>query len=140
MRRRGGIILEAVLAILLLSLLTVSVGKLMTLIANQSRQLAQRAVALQECHLALASIEKLPSDEFSESTLNSLNLAANAAEILPEGDLQISLQAAKLTSEGTRIQATVRWRPTPGADLAEATLFAWRFDVSPKLVNGREAP
>lgn len=121
--------MEAVVAMMLLSLLTLSTGQALSLMNRQSRFLSQRAVALQECHIALAKVAEIKAAQWNAEKLAAMTLPADAAETLPEGALKLTQQPLSPAKEGTRLRATVSWRPAPGADPATVELSIWRFDL-----------
>jgi hypothetical protein len=129
MKRRGGVLTESLVALLLLSLGIAVAGRMLSMMKRQSRLVMQHAVALQECHLALASVAELPPSELSAARLAKVNLPNTAQELLSDGELKIFVEPAAIPEEGTRIRATVKWRPTPLADPATVELSCWRFDV-----------
>ncbi len=129
MMRRGGILIEAVVAMMLLSLLTLSTGKALSLMNRQSRFLSQRAVALQECHIALAKVAEIKATQWNAEKLATITLPAEAAETLPDGALKVTQQTSVDGEEGSRLRAAVTWRPAPGADPASVELSIWRFDL-----------
>lgn len=135
MKRRGGILLEAVIAMLLLSLLVVASAQLASSMNRQSRLLAQRAVALQECQHALSAASNIAASQWSSESLSSIQLPREAAEILPEGELKVS-QAPAEGGEGTRVKATVRWKPFAHSEKAETSLSLWRFDLKNSAQGG----
>jgi hypothetical protein len=140
MTRRGGILMEAVTAMMLLSLLVISTGQIMTAMNRQSRLLSQRATALQECQNALARVAGLGADEVSGESLAGITLPAEAAEILPEGELKVSPVQDEKAEAGIQLKATVRWRPAAHAELAETSLSLWRFDLAKGNITGGGAP
>lgn len=129
MIRRGGILMEAVVAMTLLSLLTLSTGQALSLFNRQSRFLSQRAIAMQECHLALAQVTAIEPKNWDTQQLAAMKLPADAADRLPGGVLQVAQEKPTSAEEGSRIRVIVKWRPAPEADLASVELSVWRFDL-----------
>ena len=129
MKRRGGILTESIVAMLLMSIVTVATGEVLSLMKRQSRILSQRATAIQECQIALASAAEIPAVGWNAETLSAFSLPSQAAAILPEGSLAMIQEPGGKDQEGTRLRARVRWRPAPSADLASVELSLWRFDL-----------
>jgi hypothetical protein len=135
MKRRGGILLEAVVGTLLLSLLLVSTAQILSLMKRQSHLLSQRAAALQECHIALNSLANQSADKLNAETLAAMALPVEAQSTLPEGKLEVT-SAALAEDEGVRLLARVSWRPAPSADPAVVELSCWRFDLPTRASTG----
>ena len=133
MKRRGGVLMEAVTAMMLLSVLAVSAAQMVSMMNRQSRLLSQRSVALQECHNALANVASQDAKRLDASFLKTLTLPESATNILPEGALEIVQIPPEIESnadeEGVQLKAIVRWRPAAHAEPAEVSLSLWRFDL-----------
>jgi type II secretory pathway pseudopilin PulG len=129
MKRRGGILLESIVGISLLSLLLVSTAQILSLMQRQSRMLSQRTAALQECHIALASLANQPAEKLDAKSLAEIALPADAQLHLPDGNLEVTAEAPAAENEGVRLRARVMWRPAPSADPAQVELSVWRFDL-----------
>lgn len=140
MTRRGGVLMEAVTAMMLLSVLVISTGQIVTAMSRQSRLLSQRATALQECQNTLARVAGLKAKDVSTESLTRITLPADAAVILPEGELKVSLTQGKKVEEGTQLKVMVRWRPAANAELAETSLSLWRFDLAKDNLTEGGAP
>lgn len=125
--------MEAVTAMMLLSVLAVSAAQMVSLMNRQSRLLSQRSVALQECHNALTSIASAPASTLDASYMKTLTLPESAKDILPEGSLEMVQVRPEVESnadeEGVQLKAIVRWRPAAFAEPAEVSLSLWRFDL-----------
>jgi hypothetical protein len=131
MIRRGGVLMEAVTALMLLSLLVIATGQIVSVMNRQSRLLTQRTIALQECQTALEQVAALDAKNLDADALSAIALPQGLADTLPEGRLEISRIDPKTSAEGTQIKATVRWRAAATAELAETSLSLWRNDLAP---------
>lgn len=136
MKRRGGVLMEAITALMLLSVLVMVTSQMAALMNRQSRLLSQRSVAFQECHQALAKIAAMKPSSLSEEALASIKLPAEALVLLPDGTLTIQPLKTGNSEEGVQLKATVRWRPAANAEMAEASLSLWRFDLELALLPG----
>lgn len=135
--------MEAVTAMMLLSVLAVSAAQMVSMMNRQSRLLSQRSVALQECHNALTSIASEDATKIDASFLKTLTLPESASEMLPEGALEIVQIPPEVEpeadQEGVQLKAVVRWRPAAHAEPAEVSLSLWRFDLIDSASTTRAA-
>lgn len=130
MKRRGGILMESIIAMMLLALLLTAAGQAIVMMRRQERFLSQRATALQECHIALASIASRDTVKLKTENRPAIGLTDLALSVLPDGKLHIDLTPPKTGEQGTRVRASVSWRPAPNAEPASVELSCWRFDLA----------
>ena len=129
-RRLGLTLLETTVAAVLVAAAGVLTAQMAASSARQQRSIAQRQVALEE---ASNLLEALCSQSVAE--LDSLNqqdrpLSGAAAEMLPDGKLEIRVAAAD-DGDARRVEVRTLWQAPQGREPHSIKLVAWVHGAAP---------
>jgi len=124
--RRGVNVLELVFAIGILSVMLLSLTRVVATAANQRRELARRQVATQEVANLLERITSRDWDEIREPALSSLALSPRAIQALPATKLTVEVEATPGPPEAKRIVVEIAWEAHGGDAVAATRMTAWK--------------
>jgi hypothetical protein len=133
-RRRGTTIIEAIGAMLLLSVATVTLTQLVALAARQSRQADERRIASQELANWMERAAAVPVDELTEKRLTEIQPAVDRLERLREPTFSAQVTDEEGPLAARRVELTMGWTNGMGGAAEELRLVAWRHEL------GEESP
>jgi type II secretory pathway pseudopilin PulG len=124
--RRGVSVAELVFAILIVSVMLLTLARVMSIAANQRRELGRRQIAVQEANNLLERITGRDWDEIDESKLASIELSPRAKQSLPAAELRIQVQPEDGPPPAKRIVVEVGWQAHGPDAVATVRLSAWK--------------
>ncbi len=132
MRRRGLTIVELTIAVLVIGVLLASIGRLLTVVAQQQREDERRLAALHEAANHMERLAAIPWNGLSTETVSQATLSVEAAEALPAGELTVRISEAAPPADAAalerrRVEVAVTWRNTAGERVQPVRLVAWRY-------------
>lgn len=120
MKRRGIILMEAIVAGALLMALTMLCVKYFAVTALQRRALNQRQTALLEAANIMEGLSARPFDNLTSDTLSKISLSPETKFALPEGELKIDL-ADEIVMQSSRPPENAGETPAAQTENAEET-------------------
>ena len=125
-RRRGSLLLEAAVAVVLLSIVFLAVAHLMAVAGRQRREIQWHSLATLEAANTLERIMIRPWDELTTDGLASLAMSQAAARRLPEPRLRVDVQPSEGPPPVKRIRVQVDWVNLADQRGEPVKLIAWK--------------
>jgi Tfp pilus assembly protein PilE len=127
MKRRGFLLTEMIVAVVLLMALTMLCVKYFSVTATQRKALDQRQTALHEAANIMERLGVKPWDELTAEKLSEISLSPELKSALPEGEIKIELADENAKPTAKRITITIRWQDQSGQWTQPVRLVAWRY-------------
>ena len=119
--------LEMAVAVLMVGLLLAISIKLFGWSVRERQLVDRRAAALIEAGNLLDELTNRPWDDITEPFLQSVPLSAEAAELLPNAKLEITLRQPEDDSTAKQIGVSIVWQGNRGVQEGSVKLTAWKF-------------
>ncbi len=127
MKRFGFTIWEVLIACLVLTALTTICLQFFAAANDQWRLVFEQVAATQEAANLMERVRAAAWDNLNSQTAATLNLSPQAKKTLPEGRMEVKIDAPSGTPSARRVTVVVHWRPQPGTPEHEVRLTAWRY-------------
>ena len=127
MKRNGFNLWEISVALLALAALTTLCLQFFAAACDQRRLVFARLAAAQEAANLLERAQALEWNDLLPQNTAKLQLSAQARQTLPEGRVEVRVDAPAGTPPARRVAVAVHWRPRPGEPEQEVRLTAWRY-------------
>ncbi len=124
--RRGSILLETTVAIIILAAAIVAVAHTMAVLAVQRQSAERHTVATQEAANLMERIYILPVDEITAEKMAELKLSASCRDRLPEATLDIAVETMGEEPPARRIAIEIEWTGHGGMRSQPVRLTAWK--------------
>jgi hypothetical protein len=125
--RRGIMMLEMAVAVLLVGLLMAISIKLLGWSIRERQLVDRRATALIEAGNLLDQLTNQSWDDLTEPSLESVKLSAEATAILPNAKLAITLRQPEADPTAKQINVALVWQGGRGEQDGPVKLTAWKF-------------
>jgi hypothetical protein len=112
------------------AMLTLALSLALTTIGAMKRQQRTAEWRLQAVEIAENLLERATSERWDELTpgrLAQLQTEAKADELLPDGELQLTVEEQAGPPPGKRIGLELSWQPGPTTDRRRVRLTTWVF-------------
>ncbi len=112
------------------AMLTLAVSVALTTIGAMKRQQRTAEWRLHAVEIAENLLERATKERWDELTpqrLAQIRTAAKADELLPDGELQLTVEEQAGPPTGKRIGLELSWRPGPAKDRRRVRLTTWVF-------------
>lgn len=119
--------LEMAVAVLMVGLLLAISIKLFGWSVRERQLVDRRAAALIEAGNLLDELTNRPWDDITEPFLESVPLSAEAAELLPNAKLEVTLRQFEDDSTAKQIGVSIVWQGSRGVQEGSVKLTAWKF-------------
>lgn len=126
--KRGSILLEATMAVVLLTIAFVAVAHLLALAARQKREVQWRTLARLEATNAVERLMARPWDELTPQ-ITDVSLSEFATERLPQARLGIQIHPVQGEIPTKKIQVRVDWVNLVGQRGQPVELVAWKHNI-----------
>jgi hypothetical protein len=126
-RRQGATIQEAIVSLLIVSVVLVLVVQLVAGIARQQRVHGQRWLALREVGNVMEQMMSRPWAELTSETAEKQRLSEEARRRLPGATLRVRVISEDERAEFRRITVQIAWPEKDTQPLAPVRLVAWRY-------------
>lgn len=130
MSRRGGMMIELVVAGILAGALLVVCLQLLSGVLAQRRASDMRQCALMELDNIMERLTARPWDELTADSLSREKLSSWATRQLPGAELKIAVTTPSDDPNAKRIAASLRWQDRSGRLLAPMILTTWKYNLS----------
>jgi hypothetical protein len=124
--RRGALLLEATIALFLISGVAVATAQLLALVARQRQASLCESAAQCEAANVLERIAALEYEQLTDEAASAMALSKEARAALPGGKLKVDLVAAEDQPRHKRIVVEVRWSGARGQPRA-LQLVGWKY-------------
>jgi len=128
LRRRGYLLIELGIAVVILGSLMTVVATMLIHASHWRRESQNRALAALEASSLLEQCVGLPRSEVTQEKLTALAQARQAEALLPDESVDVSLQDALGAAKGQRIAVEIRWKTPTGNPQGPLRLATWIFD------------
>ncbi len=122
--RRGSMLLEAMVALVLLSAAFIIVGQMHGFVLAQDQVAAHRQLAVDEAANQLERVSALPWQDLTSEKLNSFTLHEETTRSLQHARLEFKVTDLA-SPRGKQVQVTVSWQEGNGSQAVHLT--AWRY-------------
>lgn len=129
-RRRGAILVEALVATALLGTALTITAQLSGLARAQQRSAERRAVAIAEAANLMERAAALPADKVTAEAAAEWKLSSTAVEALPEARLAVEVRDEPGGLPSRRLSIEIRWRQRAGNDEAPVRLTTWVYPMA----------
>lgn len=123
-RRRGTIMFEAAIAMLLCGAVTLTVVQLMAFSAHQARSRNQRLVATHEVGNLMEQLMARSWETLTMEATTSIALSKTCLDTLP--DAQLDINVAPDGEKAKQVSVTISWHQGSGMPEAPVHLVAWK--------------
>jgi hypothetical protein len=127
MSRRGGILLELLVAGVLLGTLLVLGAQLLKVAADGRRESDRRQAALDELANVLERVAARPWTELTESALAQEKLSPETEKQLPGAELKIAVAEQPQQPIAKRLTVSIRWRDRGGEFIKPLSITTWKY-------------
>ncbi len=122
--RRGAIVHEASVAVILAGAIIACVAQLLTFSAQQTRARTQRLTAVREAANLMEQLMARSWDDLTADHIAETRLSENCHSALPGSNLDVVLT----DDEGAkRVHLTITWQHASGNREAPVQLVAWKY-------------
>ncbi len=126
-RRRGGLLLEAMIAAIAIGAATILAATVLVSV-NSNRRTAERVLlATEELNNQFERLTARPWSELNAETVKQVQLSATAANSLPHGELKITLHEVEKPATAKRLDAELKWQDRGQAERPPLRMSAWIF-------------
>lgn len=122
---RGFTLPEVLVAAVVLGAAMTVFVQMLSAMAARDREAARRTTALAEAGNALERLTAMPWNELTPELAAQASLSPAAAEHLPGGELQASIESLESQPPARRIAVEVRWKDRRGRPATPVKLMAW---------------
>lgn len=129
MKRRGFTLMEAALALFLLTALTTLCLQFFSAANDQRRQVFAELTATEEAANLLERVDALEWRDLTPPKAAEFQLSDPARQALPEARAEVLVGEPSGTPPARRVTVAVCWRPQPGEPEREVHLVAWRYKI-----------
>lgn len=126
--RRGFTLIEALAAAAVLMVVTGLVVKTVGWSVVERRAAARRLWAQQEAANIMERVTARPYAELTSDAAEDVELSAAAGRMLPDGQLDVSIEDATGALPARKINVSIHWRNPAGEHVSPVRLTAWVFD------------
>ena len=126
-RRRGGLMVEAMIASLAIGTAAVLTVSMLITISGNRRTAERTLVATQELSNQLERLTARPWGELTPELVKDVQLSTSAAARLPHGELRVRLQAVELPRPGKRLEGELRWQDRGNSWRPPLRMTTWVF-------------
>jgi hypothetical protein len=125
--RRGGMLLEAMIASIAIGAATVLAATVMVSV-NANRRTAERLqLATEELNNQLERLTARPWSELTSETVKDIRITSSTAAALPNGELRIHLHKVEKPAPAKRLDAELRWQDRGDMWRPPVRMTAWVF-------------
>jgi Tfp pilus assembly protein PilV len=126
--RRGGMLLEATVAMVILAAAMVAVTQLLATVVRQQQGAARQRVAAQEAANLMERLMARPWHDITTQTAANLALSDWSRQQLPDARLYIDVDELDEQSlVARRVQVEIDWRNQAGQRVQPVRIVAWRY-------------
>lgn len=128
-RRRGTVVHEAAIAMILVAAILTSVVQILAISARQSRARHLRLTATGEAGNLMEQLMARSWEQLTPEAVAAIQLSADCQTILPDPRLKIEITPSDDISGGRAKQLAIEiaWRDASGSDAAPIHLVAWKY-------------
>jgi len=126
-RRRGSMLLELTVAMIILGVLATLCVKWVAATSGQQRQMHWRQAALVEASNVMERLAAQKWEELSPERAAKISLSDDARQTLPDGSLAVQVSQPADDPKAKQIAVTVRWRQQTSTPDTQVRLIARRF-------------
>lgn len=124
--RRGSMLLETTVAIVILAAAIVAVAHTMAVLTVQRQSAERQSLATQEAANLMERIYVLPVDEITAEKVSELELSATCRERLPEATLDIAVESLSAGPPAKRISIEIEWTGHGQVRSKPVRVTAWK--------------
>ena len=124
--RRGSLLLETTVAIVILAAAIVAVAHTMAVLSVQRQSAERQSLATQEAANLMERIYVLPASEITPKKVAELKLSPTCRERLPEATLDIAVESLGAEPPAKRISIEIEWTGHGGVRCQPVRVTAWK--------------
>jgi len=125
--RRGSILLETTVAIIILGAAMVAVAHTVAATAVQRQSAERQTLATQEAANLMERIYVLSVDEITAEKVSELRLSPSCHDRLPDAKLDITVESATQEPLSKKIGIQIEWTGHGGIRSQPVRLTAWKY-------------
>jgi hypothetical protein len=126
-KRRGGLLLEAMIASIAIGAATILAATVMVSV-NANRRTAERLqLATEELNNQLERLTVRPWSELTPEAVKEIRITSSTATVLPNGELRIHLHEVEKPAPAKRLSAELRWQDRGDMWRPPVRMTAWVF-------------
>jgi hypothetical protein len=124
--RRGSLLLETTVAIVILAVAIVAVAHTMAVLSVQRQSAERQTLAMQEAANLMERIYVLPVDEITTEKVATLKLPAACRQRLPGAKLGVAVESLDQDPPAKRISIEIEWTGHGGVRSRPIRVTAWK--------------
>lgn len=124
--RRGSMLLETTVAIIILAAAIVAVAHTVAVVSVQRQSAERQALATEEAANLMERIYAWPVDEITAEKVAKLKLSPICRERLPEATLEVAVESTSGDPPARRIAVEIEWTEHGGVRGRPVRLTAWK--------------
>lgn len=130
MRRRwaGNMVLEATMAVTLVSVALIGVAQFLVVVGRQQRVIEWRRLANREAGNVMEQIMARSFEDLTTEGLAGIAISSDARRRLPAAKLMIELETVNQQAAARQVQIEIGWQNLAG-QREHARLVAWKYEA-----------
>jgi Tfp pilus assembly protein PilV len=125
--RRGATLIEATIALVVLTAAMLALAQMVTLSARQRRLTEARRIALQEVANQAERVAVMAWDDAAPDQLTAWEPSAELIAAIPAAECSVAVTDEPGPPAGRRVRLEVRWNDAAGQPVTPAGLTLWKF-------------